>query len=68
VKYIIEDADGHSVSLQAQDTDTTMPTVILYLDQKPDTYFVFLLDEFKEFRRAIGYVWQEIEGDKGTTR
>jgi hypothetical protein len=65
VKYVIEDENGDSVSLQAQDTDTTTPTVVLYLDRNPDTYFTFLLDEFKEFRRAVGYVWQEI---KGTTR
>jgi hypothetical protein len=55
VKYTITDLNNDWVALEP-DGDT----VTLYMNDD-SRYFVFSLSEFRDFRKAIGYVWQEVE-------
>lgn len=56
MRYTIEDENGDSVSIESE---SGRHGVVLRTDN--GGLFTFTLDEFKEFRRAVGYVWQEVE-------
>lgn len=58
MRYVIEDENGDSVSLEAGLRGTVLA---LGVEGAVTAEFEFTLDEFKEFRRAVGYVWQEVE-------
>lgn len=53
MKYSIDDRNGSSISLELGTTVVVMDT---------DYYeFELTFDQFRDLRKAIGYVWQEIE-------
>lgn len=53
MKYTIYDKNMREVSfLQGMDN-----AVILDTD---DMEYVFTIEQFKDFRKAVGYVWQEV--------
>lgn len=55
VKYVITDENEESVSLERE------PGNSVELSLNNAHFFLFTIEEFKEFRRAIGYIWQEVE-------
>lgn len=57
MKYTVKvyDSQMGDVSLES---DGTTDKITLDLGSQPAT---FTLPEFKEFRRALGYVWQEVQ-------
>lgn len=57
MKYTVTDENGEYVSLEQ---GTEYPVI---LDVNNTGQFVFTMDEFKEFRKAVGYVWQEVHQD-----
>lgn len=57
MKYTIEDNNGESIAIQKQGIDVL---VTLSLAGGDSDYYL-TPEEFKEFRRAVGYVWQEME-------
>lgn len=53
MKYSIVDKIGNSIALELGHNSVAMDT---------DYYeFELTFDQFRDFRKAIGYVWQEIE-------
>lgn len=58
MRYTIEDENGDNVSIESE---LGRNGVVLRTDN--GGVFVFTKDEFKEFRRAIGYVWLEVHPD-----
>lgn len=55
MKYTITTQQVEEVALSVSDD-----SVVLELDD--NNYRVLTFEQFKEFRRAVGYVWQELEG------
>lgn len=55
MKYGVNAMAGGEVSLEAQNS-----TVILDTEYYQ---FEFTLDQFKDLRKAVGYVWQEVHSD-----
>lgn len=53
MKYVVYDSDGEDVSVESRDD-----SVVLHAG---GTDHWFTRDEFREFRKAVGYVWQEVE-------
>jgi hypothetical protein len=56
MRYTIQDENGDSVSLESDGGGAVIRT-------SGGGQFIFTDDEFKEFRRAVGYVWQEVHSD-----
>lgn len=54
MKYTIYNAEGEDVSVESNADSVVLRT--------PGAEPVWLsVDEFREFRKAVGYVWQEVE-------
>lgn len=58
MKYLIEDGNGDQISIARSGLGVT---VALDVADGSAVEFYLTSDEFKEFRRAVGYVWQEVE-------
>lgn len=61
MKYMIEDVSGDEVSLHVVPGND-----VHLIFHEPDgayTSRLFTLEQFREFRRAVGYVWQEVHSD-----
>lgn len=58
MKYLIEDENGDQISIARRDVGAI---VTLEVSGRSAVEFYLTLDEFREFRRAVGYVWQEVE-------
>lgn len=58
MKYSVSDNDGDTITLEMQDDD-----VLIEMEEGGTSRRLLMTkDQFKQLRRAIGYVWTELEG------
>lgn len=57
MRYEIDDKFGETLRIEKSGSDVTVS-----IGEQADIYFT--LEQFKDFRRAVGYVWSEFEADK----
>jgi hypothetical protein len=61
MKYVTEDCNGDEISLKPEENGYIR--LALALGDEDYTSRLFTLEQFKEFRKAVGYVWQDVHSD-----
>lgn len=61
MKYTVEVSEYGDLEIQRDEPDTTVRLAIREGDDYE--YVVMSLEEFRDFRKAVGYVWQEVHSD-----
>lgn len=56
MKYTVQDVNGEELSIQGDGEYVALST-------DHGDVFSLTLEEFQEFRKAVGYVWQEVHGN-----
>lgn len=59
MKYTVEDYNGEEVSLSADGTYVHLVS----FDEETSLSRLFTVEQFKDFRKAVGYIWQEVHSD-----
>jgi len=62
MKYVIEGANDDIISLEAELGEPPFGVTITSTYGDDEHLLYFNEKQFKELRRAVGYVWQEING------
>ncbi|MFA5387833.1 MAG: hypothetical protein WC322_05645 [Candidatus Paceibacterota bacterium] len=60
MKYSVSDGDGDTLTLEKDFLDDEVTVVVT--ESGRTATLLFTKDEFKQLRRAVGYVWTELEG------